>query len=123
MNENFVKVKIERYDPEKDKKYVESYDVPRGTKARVLDFLNYIFEEVDSSLGYRRHLCKARMCNGCLMMVNDKPRLICWEVISPDQKEITLSPLKGKKIIKDLVVDFEGHLEQPAGEEPVEEEK
>jgi succinate dehydrogenase/fumarate reductase iron-sulfur protein len=105
MND-LVKIKIERFNPEENKTYTQVYDVPRGTKTRVLDFLFYIFEEMDSSLAYRRHLCKARMCNGCLMMVNDRPRLACWELVSPDQKEITLSPLKGKKVLKDLVVDL-----------------
>ncbi len=106
MNKDMVKVDIERYDPEKNKKYVQTYEVPRGTKVRVLDFLNYIFDEIDPSLAYRRHLCNAKMCNACMMMVNDKPRLVCWEVVSPRQNEITLSPLKRGEVIKDLVVDF-----------------
>jgi len=107
MNKDMVKVNVARYDPEKETEYLQTYDVPRGSKVRVLDFLNYIFDEIDPSLGYRRHLCKARMCNGCMMMVNDKARLVCWEVVSPKQNEITLSPLKGRKVLKDLVVNFE----------------
>ena len=108
MDEKMVKVNIERFDPETDKNYTQSYEVPRGTKVRVLDFLNYIFEEMDPSLAFRRHLCNARMCSGCLMMVNGQPRMVCWEVVSPEQSEITLARLKGKKVFKDLVVDFEG---------------
>ena len=107
MNEDIVKVKIERYNPEKNENSIQTYDVPRGTKVRVLDFLNFIFEEIDPSISYRRHLCNARMCNGCMMMVNNNPKLVCWEVVTKNQKEITLSPLKGKKVLKDLVVDFE----------------
>ena len=108
MKKDIVKINIERYDPGKKRRYVRTYRVPRGSKLRVLDFLNYIFEELDPSLAYRRHLCKARLCQGCLMEVNGKPRLICWELIPPGQKEITLSPLKKKRVLKDLVVDFEG---------------
>ena len=107
MNNDMVKVTVTRYDPAKDVKYIQTYQVPRGSRVRVLDFLNYIFDEIDPSLAYRRHLCKARMCNGCMMMVNDKPRLVCWEVVAPEQNEITLSPLKERKVLKDLVVDFE----------------
>ena len=106
MTDNMVKVNIERYDPERDTGYVQTYQVPRGSKVRVLDFLNYIFDEIDPSLAYRRHLCKARMCNGCMMMVNDKPRLVCWEVVSPEQNVISLAPMKERKVLKDLVVDF-----------------
>lgn len=108
MSEDMVQVHIERYDPEKNEKYTKTYEVPRGTKTRVLDFLNYIFEEVDASVAYRRHLCNARMCNGCSLRVNGKPRLVCWEVVSPEQSEITLAPLKERTVLKDLVVNFRG---------------
>lgn len=119
MSNSTVRVTIERYDPEKKEHYLQTYEVPRGSKARVLDFLNYIFEELDPSLAYRRHLCKARMCHGCLMMVNGKPCMVCWEVVSPEQNEITLSPLRGKAVFKDLVVDFGGQeLEEPGESSP-----
>jgi len=116
MSDSTVRVKIERYDPEKKERYLQTYEVPRGSKGRVLDFLNYIFEELDPSLAYRRHLCKARMCNGCLMMVNGRPRMVCWEVVSPEQNEINLSPLPGATLFKDLVVDFEGQESEEPGE-------
>lgn len=106
MSNTTVRVTIERYDPEKKKAYQQTYNVPRGSKARVLDFLNYIFEELDPSIAYRRHLCKARMCHGCLMMVNGKPAMVCWEVVPPGQNEITLSPLRGRTVFKDLVFDL-----------------
>ncbi|MFC1955941.1 2Fe-2S iron-sulfur cluster-binding protein [Chloroflexota bacterium] len=106
MNSDTVKLNIARYDPEKDRKYTQTYEVPRGTKIRVLDFLNYIFDELDPSLAYRRHLCNAKMCNGCIMDVDDKPRMVCWEVVPPEKTAIALAPQKGKKVLKDLVVDF-----------------
>jgi succinate dehydrogenase/fumarate reductase-like Fe-S protein len=99
-------VSIERYDPREEKEWVQTYEVPRGKSTSVLDFLNYIFDELDPTLGYRRHLCKARMCHACAMMVNDKPRLICWEVVSPEQDEIALAPLRGHRTLRDLVVQF-----------------
>jgi succinate dehydrogenase/fumarate reductase-like Fe-S protein len=118
MKKEIIKVNIERYDPRKNRRYIQTYSVPRGSRLRVLDFLNYIFEEIDPSLAYRRHLCKARMCRGCLMMVNGKPGLICWELVPPGQKEITLSPIKGKRVLKDLVVDFDGHKEDNGTDGP-----
>jgi fumarate reductase iron-sulfur subunit len=119
MSEATVRVTIERFDPEKKEPYLQTYEVPRGSKARVLDFLNYIFEEVDPSLSFRRHLCKARMCRGCLMMVNGKHCMVCWEVVSPEQKEITISPLSGRRVFKDLVVDFGGpEMEEPGESSP-----
>lgn len=107
MNKDIVKVNVERFNPENKKTFTETYEVPRGSKMRALDFLNYIFEEIDPSLSYRRYLCKAKMCNGCLMMINGKPAMACWELIPREQTKITFSPLKGKAILKDLVVNFD----------------
>ena len=107
MNNDAVKIHIQRYDPGENKQFAQTYEVPRGSKIRVLDFLNYIFDEIDASLAYRRHLCKARMCNGCMMMVDGKASMVCWEVVPPEQTEISLAPLKGKRVLKDLVVEFE----------------
>jgi succinate dehydrogenase/fumarate reductase-like Fe-S protein len=117
MKDENVRVTIERYDPEEKKTWRQTYEVPRGSKARVLDFLNYIFEELDPSVAYRRHLCKARMCHGCLMRVNGKPAMVCWEVVPPGQNEITLSPLKGKTVFKDLVSDLGGQEPEEAADE------
>ncbi len=114
MRTDTVKVRVERFDPDERRSYFQEYDVPRGTRTRVLDFLFYIFEEVDPTLGYRRHLCRAKICNGCLMMVNGRARFVCWELVPPEQSEITLSPLRGRKVLKDLVTEFDG------GDEPAE---
>ena len=116
MKSEVVKVYVDRYDPGKKETYTQTYEVPRGERVRVLDFLDYIFEEMDPSLSYRRHLCKAKMCHACMMMVNDNPRLVCWEVVSPGQDEIKLSPLKGKRVLKDLIVDFDEKVFQSRNE-------
>jgi succinate dehydrogenase/fumarate reductase-like Fe-S protein len=46
-----------------------------------------------------------------MMTVNGRPRLVCWEVVAPEQRELTLAPLKGCRIIRDLAVDF-GELDE-----------
>jgi succinate dehydrogenase/fumarate reductase-like Fe-S protein len=113
MTNDIVRVTVERYNPATGRRYAESYDVPRGLKLRVLDSLDYILREIDPSLGHRRHLCKAEMCNGCLMTVNGKPRLACRELVSAGQHEISLGPLQGRTVLKDLVVDFEEGTKYP----------
>ena len=110
MKSDMVKVSIERYCPVEARHWVQSYVVPREERTSVLEFLNYIFEELDPTLAYRRHLCKARMCWGCMMMINGRPRLACWEVVHAGQHELTLAPLEGRRVIRDLIVDL-GELE------------
>ena len=101
-----------RYDPEKDKevKY-QTFEIPREGLVFVLDALNYIYENIDPTLGYRRHLClgawdgaTANLCRACLMLINRKPGFACSTLIEGD--EITLEPMRGYEIIRDLVVDF-----------------
>ena len=105
--DDMVLVKVFRYNPDSDEKPgFEQYEVPRGDRIRVLDFLKYIYEELDPTLSYRRHLCDVRLCNGCLMRVNQRNCLVCWEKVGKDQKEIVIEPVNGYEIVKDLVVDF-----------------
>ncbi len=109
MNEgaDIVSVKILRYDPKDGgKSRVQEYLVPREDKIRVLDFLKYIYEELDPSLSYRRHLCDVRLCLGCLMRVNHRNCLVCWEKVDKNEKEILIEPASGYPVLKDLVVDF-----------------
>jgi succinate dehydrogenase/fumarate reductase-like Fe-S protein len=107
-----LKVKILRYDPEKDKeaKY-QTFEIPTEGTVFVLKALNYIYENIDPTLAYRRHLClgawdsdTANLCRACLMLINGKPRYACSTIVEGD--EITLEPLRGYEVIRDLVVDF-----------------
>ena len=106
MGSETVTVSIARYSPDEGRQWVQAYEVPRGERTSVLEFLNYIFEELDPTLAYRRHLCNARMCHGCMMMVNGRPRLVCWEIVAAGQGELSLAPLERCTIIRDLVVDL-----------------
>mgnify|MGYP000630865479 CR=1 FL=1 len=97
-----IKVRILRFNPAKDAQpYYKEYEVPLSEGLTVLMALNYIYENIDSSLAYY-YSCRTGKCGGCTVMVNGKAVLACVTLVEGD---ITIEPLPGFKVIKDLVVD------------------
>jgi succinate dehydrogenase / fumarate reductase, iron-sulfur subunit len=102
-----VNVKILRYNPELDTKaHYETYVVDQEATDRVLDALNSVKWQLDGTLTYRRS-CAHGVCGSDAMRVNGRNRLACKLLIQDVGTNITLEPLIGFRVIKDLVVDME----------------
>ncbi|SNR67215.1 succinate dehydrogenase iron-sulfur subunit [Desulfurobacterium atlanticum] len=100
---------IKRFDPAKDKKpYEQTFKVPKiASVVTILDALNYIKENIDSSLSYR-HSCRMAICGSCAVRVNGIPKLACITKIAQlEGNTVRLEPLSKYPVIKDLVVDLE----------------
>ncbi len=82
-------------------KYKE-YEIPYKDHMTVLSALNYIKENLDSSLAYYKS-CRIGKCTGCLVEVNGKNKLSC---VTPLENGMEIGPIRKYKIIRDLVVDF-----------------
>jgi succinate dehydrogenase / fumarate reductase iron-sulfur subunit len=106
-----VTLKIRRYDPEsgEDARW-ETYEVPVGKGDRLLDALHHVKWYVDGSLTFRRS-CAHGVCGSDAMRVNGVNRLACKvlvkDLVDKHGDEITVEPLKGLPVEKDLVVDME----------------
>jgi succinate dehydrogenase/fumarate reductase iron-sulfur protein len=98
------RVKVFRFDPEKetDPRF-ETYENIPYEGMRVTDVLNYIYQNIDSSLAFR-YSCRAGLCGVCILKVNGKACLSCHKIA---EKEMTIEPPVRYAVIKDLVVDFE----------------
>jgi len=73
----------------------------------VLDCLQEIKSEMDGTLSFRRS-CRSAICGSCAMNINGKNDLACHlQVASLGAKTVTINPLPGYPLIKDLVVDME----------------
>jgi succinate dehydrogenase / fumarate reductase iron-sulfur subunit len=105
-------VRILRYDPERDQKqHWESYRVDCDPKLdRVLDLLHRVKYEMDGTLTFRRS-CAHGVCGSDAMLINGRNRLACKIRIEQLGKRITVAPLPGLPVIKDLVVDMDGFFE------------
>jgi len=100
-------IRIKRYDPEKDSKpYWASYSVEADPIDRLLDALNTIKWTQDGSLTYRRS-CAHGVCGSDAMRVNGRNRLACKVLVRDVGEKVTVEPLLGFPVIKDLVVDMD----------------
>jgi succinate dehydrogenase / fumarate reductase iron-sulfur subunit len=103
-----VELRVLRYDPERDAKpHEERYTVEAGPMDRVLDLLHKVKYEQDGTLTFRRS-CAHGVCGSDAMLINGRNRLACK--IRVDQlggRKITVAPLPGLPVMKDLVVDMD----------------
>ena len=103
-----VHLKIQRFNPEKDDKpYMGEYEVDMEPTDRVLDALNKVKWYQDGTLAYRRS-CAHGICGSDAMRINGRNRLACKILIKDLGENITVQPLLGMPVIKDLIVDLEG---------------
>ncbi|HEX9043554.1 MAG TPA: succinate dehydrogenase iron-sulfur subunit [Candidatus Limnocylindrales bacterium] len=104
-----VELKILRYDPEHDAApHWEAYSVSAEPMDRVLDLLHKVKWEQDGTLTFRRS-CAHGVCGSDAMLINGRNRLACRiRVDQLGRKGITVAPLPGLPVVKDLVVDMDG---------------
>ena len=106
-----VKVKILRYNPEVDSKpHYENYVVDQEPTDKVLDVLNTIKWYQDGTLSYRRS-CAHGVCGSDAMRINGSNALACKLLVKDAGSDITIEPLLGFDVIKDLIVDMEDFWE------------
>jgi len=106
MDMKQVDLKISRFDPSKDSKpYYKEYQIQVTSSMSVLMAMEYIYEHMDETLAFRRYCCGTSRCNSCLMQLNGKKIRAC-STLCEEGKTLVVEPLKGYRVIKDLVVDF-----------------
>jgi succinate dehydrogenase/fumarate reductase iron-sulfur protein len=95
-------VRCFRFDPsvDGDPRYQE-YEVPIEFGMSVMNVLDYIYENLDGSLAYYSN-CQRGICGRCAMLVEARRALACTEMVTGD---VTLEPLPGRRVVRDLVVE------------------
>ena len=102
-----VTLRIKRYNPETDvKPAFKEYTVDVEPTDRVLDALNQVKWYQDGTLTYRRS-CAHGVCGSDAMRINGRNRLACKILMKELGKRITIEPLIGFAVVKDLVVDMD----------------
>ena len=104
-----MQVSVYRYIPETDEKprmQDMSVDLPEGRDLMVLDVLA-LLKEQDSTLSYRRS-CREGVCGSDGINMNGKNGLACITPVSKAARggRLTLRPLPGLPVVRDLVVDM-----------------
>lgn len=102
-----VTVKILRFNPEVDKKqHWESYTVEAQPFDQILDVLHQVKWYQDGTLTLRRS-CGHGICGSDAMVINGRNRLACKTLVKHTGAKITVEPIRGLPVIKDLVVNME----------------
>jgi succinate dehydrogenase / fumarate reductase iron-sulfur subunit len=105
-----VDLRILRFDPERDAApHWESYRVDAEPMDRVLNLLISVKADQDGTLTFRRS-CAHGICGSDAMLINGRNRLACKIRVDQLGRKITVAPLTGLPVMKDLVVDMEGFL-------------
>ena len=108
-------VSLYRYNPEQDKRpYTEKVQVqiPDGKDLMVLDVL-HLLKEQDPSLAFRR-ACREGVCGSDAVNMNGRNGLACVTPLSEvvKRRRLSVRPLPGLPVIRDLIVDMEPFYKQ-----------
>jgi succinate dehydrogenase / fumarate reductase, iron-sulfur subunit len=100
-----VALKVQRRSPGIDP-YWATYEVEVEDNGRVLDALHQIKWHQDGSLSFRRS-CAHGVCGSDAMMINGVNRLACAVLCRDLEQPITVEPIRGMAVEKDLIVDMD----------------
>ncbi len=102
MGAKKITVKVFRFDPTVDSEaYYQDYEVPLTDGMSAINALDYIYQNLDSSIAYYDHAgCALGICSRCTGKVNGKAGLFCQVIVEGD---VCLEPASEAKVIKDLV--------------------
>lgn len=102
-----ITVRVKRFDPEVDKRpRWQEFRLDARPTDRVLDVLHEIKWEQEGSLAFRRS-CAHGICGSDAMLINGTNRLACKVLVQDLGNTITVEPIRGLPVLKDLIVDME----------------
>ena len=112
MSKRTVHFKIYRYDPDKDEKpYMQDISVElEPSDKKLLDALVRLRAK-DDSMSFRRS-CREGVCGSDAMNINGKNGLACLTSMDEIAQPVTIRPLPGLPVIRDVIVDMTQFFKQ-----------
>ncbi len=102
-----ITLKVFRYNPEVDQKFhYETYTFEGEETDRILDLLEHVKGYIDGTLSFRRS-CAHGVCGSDAMRINGRNMLACKSLVRDVGTAITVEPILGLKVVKDLIVDMD----------------
>lgn len=100
---NVATLKIRR-GSDRDATRFERYEVPFEPGQSVLDGLRWLRVNKDPTLAIRFSCINANACKECMIQLDGATVYACTARLEP--REMTLTPLPNKKLIRDLVTEI-----------------
>ena len=103
-----VTLRVKRFEAGRDREpYWAEYEVEAEPTDRVLDLLHAVKWHQDSTLAFRRS-CGHGVCGSDAMLINGRNRLACKVLVKELGARITIEPMRGFSVVRDLIVEMEG---------------
>jgi succinate dehydrogenase / fumarate reductase iron-sulfur subunit len=100
-------VRIKRFNPEvRDEPWWDEFTVEMEPSDRVLDALHEVKWRHDGTLALRRS-CAHGICGSDAMLINGRNALACKVLVKDVAPKVTVEPIRGLPVLKDLIVDME----------------
>ena len=107
-----MRFSIYRYNPDTDAKpYMQDYDIPLEHSDRMLLDALVRIKAADDTFAFRRS-CREGVCGSDAMNINGKNGLACITRLADLKEPVTIRPLPGLPVIRDLIVDMSQFFKQ-----------
>jgi len=102
-----LEVRIRRFNPEvQPDPWWDDFAVEMEPNDRLLDALHHVKWYQDGTLALRRS-CAHGICGSDGMLINGRNALACKVLVKEVAPKVTIEPLRGLPVLKDLIVDME----------------
>jgi len=107
-----MRFSIYRYDPEKDSKpYMQDMELEDTPDDMMLLQALLELKKLDETLSFRRS-CQEGVCGSDSMNINGRNGLACITPLTDLKEPVTLRPMPGLPVIRDLIVDMNQFYQQ-----------
>ena len=103
-----VTIRIRRFNPELrgQESWWDEFTIDTDPDDRLLDALHQVKWYIDGTLALRRS-CAHGVCGSDAMLINGQNRLACKVIVKDVAPKVTVEPIRGLPVLKDLIVDME----------------
>jgi succinate dehydrogenase / fumarate reductase iron-sulfur subunit len=102
-----ITVRVRRYNPEvREESWWDEWEISMEPNDRLLDALHHIKWYEDGTLSLRRS-CAHGICGSDAMLINGRNALACKVLVKDLAPKVTVEPIRGLRVLKDLIVDMD----------------
>jgi succinate dehydrogenase / fumarate reductase iron-sulfur subunit len=106
-----ITVRVRRYNPEvREDAWWDEWEIAMEPNDRLLDALHHIKWYLDGTLALRRS-CAHGICGSDAMLINGRNALACKLLVKDLAPKVTVEPIRGLRVLKDLIVDMDTFFE------------
>ena len=106
-----LSLKIKRFNPEvRADPWWDTFEIDVDPMDRLLDALHHVKWYQDGTLALRRS-CAHGICGSDAMLINGRNQLACKVLAQDVAPRVTIEPIRGLSVLKDLIVDMEPFMD------------